>query len=139
MHESLKKIFGVDKFEEPALPGTRPGDPGKVIYVLLRPGADALASFEEVTGKVDPPILKHGAALHEHFAIKTPDQEGFYSIYFYGDVEGWRQQIELGAKQLGLKMAKAHQDKLIVNDGPAYLHSVCTVTLDGKPFPLAGD
>jgi hypothetical protein len=138
MHDSLKKIFGVDKFDDPALPGTRARDPGKVIYVLLRPGAEMLESFEEVTAKVNPPIPKHGAALHEHFAVKTPDQETFYSIYFHGDVEGWRQQIELGAKQLGLKMAKVHEDKFVVSEGPAYLLLDCAVTLDGKPFPLPG-
>lgn len=90
------------------------------------------------TAKVDPPIPQHGGALLEHFAVKTPDQEDFYSIYFHGDVEGWRQQIELGAKQLGLKMAKVHEDEFVLADGPAYLLSDCAVTLDGSPFPLPG-
>ena len=138
MHESLKRIFGVDKFDDPALPGTRTRDPGKVIYVLLRPGKDMLQSFEEVTDKVDPPIPTDGGALLEYFAVKTPDQEVFYSIYFHSDVQGWRQQIELGAKQLGLKMAKVQEDKFIVNEGPAYLLSDCEVTFDGKPFRLPG-
>jgi hypothetical protein len=71
--------------------------------------------------------------------VKTLDQEVFFAIYFHGDVEGWRQQIELGARQLGLKMAKVHEGKFIVNEGPTYLLTDCTVTLDGKPFPLPGD
>ena len=77
-------------------------------------------------------------AVGDAFTLTTPDQEIFYSIYFHSDVQGWRQQIELGAKQLGLKMAKVHEDKFVVNEGPAYLLSDCTVTYDGKPFPLAG-
>jgi hypothetical protein len=139
MDPSLQKIFGVEKLDDPALPGTRPRDIGKVIYILLPTGVDLSDSFDEVTGKVDPFIPKHGAALLEYFMVKTPDQEDFFSIYFHGDVEGWRQQIEFGAKQLGLKTAKVHEDKFIVNEGPTYLLSDCTVTLDGKPFSLPGD
>lgn len=136
MDKALQALFGVEKVDAPALPGTRPRDPGKVIYVLLRPGAKMLDSFEEVTAKVNPPIPKHGAALLEHFAITTPNQERFYSIYFHGDVEGWRQQIEFGATQLGLKMAKVQEDKFVVAGGQAYLLSDCAVSLDGNPFPL---
>lgn len=136
MDKSLQKILGVEKVDDPMLPGTRPRDAGKVIYVLLPPGANPSDAFDEVTSKVDPPIPKEGAVLLEHWVIQTPDGQQFYSLYFHGDVEGWRQQIELGATQMGLKMAKVEGDKLEVTDGPAFLLSDCAITLDGSPFSL---
>lgn len=138
MDKALQELFGVKKVDDPALPGTRPRDVGKVIYIFLPNDVDQSDSFAEVTAKVDPPIPQHGAALLEYFAVKTPNHENFYSIYFHGDVEGWRQQIELGAKQLGLKMAKVHDDRFVVVEGPSYLLADCAVTFDGAPFPMPG-
>ena len=136
MDESLKKIFGVEKMDDPALPGTRPRDVGQVIYVLLPPGGEMLDAFEKVTAKVDPPIPNDGAVLHEHFAVRTPQGDNFYSLYFHGDVEGWRRQIELGARQLGLKMAWVKGETFIVEGGSKFALSECSVTLDGSPFQL---
>jgi len=138
MDPSLQKILGVEKVDDPMLPGTRPRDTGKVIYVFLPPGADPSSAFDEVTSWVDPPIPKNGAVLLEHWLVQTPDGQEFYSLYFHGDVEGWRQQIELGATHLGSKMAKVEGDKFVVLGGPAFLLSDCTVMLDGSPFSLPG-
>ena len=106
MDPSLQKIFGVEKQDDPALPGTRPRDVGKVIYIFVPPGGDLSEAFDEVTSRVDPPIPKEGAVLLEYWTIRTPTGDDFFSLYFHGDVDGWRQQIELGARQLGLKMAR---------------------------------
>lgn len=136
MDKSLQKILGVEKVDDPMLPGTRPRDAGKVIYVFLPPDTDPSDAFDEVTSRIDPPIPKDGAVLLEHWLIRTPDGQEFYSLYFHGDVEGWRQQIELGATQLGLKMAKVEGDKFVVSDGPISRLSDCIITLDGLPFSL---
>jgi hypothetical protein len=138
MDESLQKILGVEKVDDPMLPGTRPRDTGKVIYVFLPPDSDPSDAFREVTGKIDPPIPKAGAALMEHWQVETPNGEKFYSLYFHGDVEGWRQQIELGAHQLGLQMAKVRDDKFMVLDGSTFLLSDCAVTFNGSRFLLPG-
>ncbi len=138
MDKALQELFGVEKLDEPTLPGTRPQDAGKVIYIGFPAAADVVESFEKVTSKIDPPIPKHGGALLKPWVVQTSDRERFYSLYFHGDVEGWRQQIELGAKQLGLKMAKVHDDRFVVVEGPSYLLADCTVTLDGASFPMPG-
>lgn len=136
MDKSLQKILGVEKVDDPALPGTRSRDAGKVIYVFLPKNADPSDEFDRVTSRVDPPIPRRGAVLFDTWLVKTPDGEVFYPLYFHGDVEGWRQQIELGATQLGLKMAKVKGDKFVVSDGPISLLSDCIITLDGLPFSL---
>lgn len=138
MDSGLQELLGVKKVDDPSLPGTRPREAGQVIYMILPAGADLVVSFETVTSKVHPPIPKHGGALLKPWVIQTSDGENFYSIYFHGDVEGWRQQIEFGATQLGLNMAKVIDDKFILSGGPTFLLSECTITLDGSPFALPG-
>jgi len=138
MDKSLQKILGVEKVDDPMLPGTRPRDAGKVIYVLLPSGSNESDAFREVTSKIDPPIPKDGAVLLEHWLVRTPSGQNFYSLYFHGDVDGWRKQIERGATELGLKMAKVEGEKLVVSGGPTFLLSECAVTLDGSPFSVPG-
>jgi hypothetical protein len=134
MDKSLQKILGVEKVDDPSLPGTRPRDSGKVIYVLLQGYEDSYDAFDEVTSRVDPPIPTHGAVLVEDWLVKTPTGEIFYPLFFHGDVEGWRQQIESGVTQLGLKMAKIKDGTLAVSDGQNFPLSDCAVTLGGSPF-----
>ena len=138
MDKSLQKLLGIEKVDDPMLPGTRRRDAGNVIYVFLPPGSDASNAFDVVASKIDPPIPTHGAVLLEHWVIRTPEGQEFYSLYFHGDVKGWRQQIELGANQLGLKMAKVDGDKLVVSGGQTFLLSECVAMLDGLPFLLPG-
>jgi len=134
MEESLKKILGVDKIDDPMLPGTRLRDADKVIYMLLPRGTDPSDAFDEVTSRMDPPLPKNGAVLLEHWVIQTPHGEKFYSLYFHGDVEGWRRQIESGAARLGLKMANVKGDKLLVSNGQSFPLSGCVITLAGSPM-----
>jgi len=138
MDKSLQRALGVEKVDDPMLPGLRPHDAGKVIFAFLPDYADPEDEFHKVTSKIDPPIPKNGGVLFDSWLVKTPAGDVFYPLYFYGDVEGFRQQIELGATQLGLKMAKVEGDKFVVSGGPAFLLSECTVTLDGSPFALPG-
>lgn len=134
MDKSLQKILGVEKVDDPSLPGTRSRDAGRVIYILLQGYADSYEAFDEVTSKVDPPIPTHGAVLVEDWLVETPTDEIFYPLFFHGDVEGWRRQIESGATQLGLKMAEIKDGTFAVSDGQIFLLSDCTITLGGAPF-----
>ena len=137
MEKSIQKNWGFPQVDHPILPGIRPQDIGRVIYVLLHGHTDSYEAFDEVISKVRPPIATHGAALVDDWLVKTPEGETFYPLFFHGDVEGWRRQIELGATQLGLKMAKVEDDKFAVSDGPVFLLSDCTVTLGGSLFSLS--
>ncbi len=118
------------------LPGTRPQETDRVVYVLLLGHIDSYDAFDDVISRASPRIATHGAVLVEDWLVKTPAGETFYPLFFHGDVEGWRQQIELGANKLGLKMAKVEGDKFLVLDGPTFSLSDCYITLGGSPFSL---
>jgi hypothetical protein len=130
--------WGFPRVDNPALPGVKPDDIGRVIYVILRGHSDSYAAFDEVIAKVRPPIATHGAALVQDWLVRSPAGETFYPLSFHGDVEGWRQQIELGASQLGLKMATVKGRKFVVSDGRAFLLSDCAITRGGSPYSLSG-
>jgi hypothetical protein len=49
----------------------------------------------------------------------------FFAIQFNIDLEGWRKQIELGAKELGRATAKVLGGDIIVSDGRSYPLSSC--------------
>jgi len=136
MDKSLQKILGVEKVDDPMLPGTRSWDADSVIYVFLPAGSDPSDAFDKVTSRVDPPIPMSGSVLLENWLIRTPLGEEFYPLYFHGDVDGWRQQIETGATQLRMKMARVKDNKLSISDGSSFLLSSCTITLGGSPFAL---
>lgn len=136
MDKPFQKRWGFAKVDDPILPGTGSDDFGRVIYILLQGHTDSYEAFDEVISRVRPSIATHGAALVEDWLVTTPAGENFYPLLFHGDVEGWREQIESGATQLGLKMAKVKDDKLVVSDGSAFLLSDCTVALGGSPFSL---
>ena len=131
MDESLKKILGVDRVDDPMLPGTRPRDAGKVIYVLLPRGTDPSDAFDEVTTIIDPPLPRQGAVLLEHWVVQIPNGDKFYSLYFHGDVGGWRRQIELGADRLGLQLAIIKGNEIVVSNGKNFRLSDCVITLAG--------
>ena len=130
MDQSLQKLFGVEKFDEPRLPGTRAKDPGKVIYIYRQTDTNTSESFDKVVDVIDPPLFKEGAALLEWWLVTTPTGSTFYSVYFHGDLNGWRQQIEIGAKRLGLATARVEDDKFVVSDGSAFLLSDCLARME---------
>lgn len=138
MDKFLRNKSGFPKVDDPMLPGTRSQDIGKVIYVLLQDHADSYDAFDELFLSVSPPIGTHGAVLVEDWLVRTPPGEIFYPLFFHGDVEGWRRQIELGAKQLGLKSARIEDDDFLVSGGPEFPLSECVITLGGSPFSLPG-
>ena len=51
----------------------------------------------------------------------------FFAIQFNIDLEGWRKQIELGAKELGRATAKVLGGDVIVSDGGSYPLSRCKI------------
>jgi hypothetical protein len=136
MNKNFKKNLGFPKVDDPTPPGTRSGDIGRVIYVLLKGYTDSYDAFDEVISRARSTPSTHGAALVEDWLVKTPTGEIFFPIFFHGDEEGWRQRIELGASQLGWKMAKMGDHKFAVTDGPVFPLADCAITAGGSPFPL---
>lgn len=83
--------------------------------------------FERLTEQIDPPIPKEGGAFTENCRLWLPSGELLHALSYHGDREGWRKQIEQGAKQLGLLTGKIVKDEIILSDSRTYLLVQCTV------------
>jgi hypothetical protein len=59
--------------------------------------------------------------------LELPDGGHFFAILFSVDLEGWRKQIEFGAKALGRATAKVLGGDVIISDGRSYPLSNCKI------------
>jgi len=124
----MERFFGAGAFEyEMKVPGTRPGEEASVRYVSFDDPASIPQLFHEVLNKIKPKLVKSGGAILEGTKLELPDGGHFFAIQFSVDLEGWRKQIELGAKALGRATAKVLGGDVIVSDGRSYPLSSCKI------------
>jgi hypothetical protein len=127
----MERIFGAGAFEyERKVPGTRPGEEACVRYVSFDDPASIPKLFDEVLHEIKPRLMKTGGATLEGTKLELPDGGHFFAILFNLDLEGWRKQIELGAKELGRTTAKLLDGDVIVSDGRSFPLSSCKVEFD---------
>jgi hypothetical protein len=127
----MERILGAGAFEyERKVPGTRPGEEASVRYVSFDNRASIPKLFHEVLNKIKPKLLKNGGAILEGTSLELPDGSHFFAIQFTVDLEGWRKQIELGAKELGRATAKVQGGDVIISDGRSYPLSSCKVVFE---------
>ncbi|GEM_PF-2250901 len=126
----MEYILGVEFEHERKVPGTRPGEEASVRYVSFDDPASIPKLFHEVLNKIKPYLRKSGGATLEGTRLELPDGGHFFAILFTVDLEGWREQIELGAKALGRATAKVQGGDIIVSDGRSYPLSSCKIEFD---------
>ena len=122
----MERIFGAGAFER-KVPGTQPGEEASVRYVSFDDPASIPKLFDEVLDKIEPNLMKSGGAILDGTKLELPDGGYFFAILFSEDLEGWRKQIELGAKELGRATAKVLGGDVIVSDGRSYPLSSCKI------------
>ncbi|CNI82179.1 Uncharacterised protein [Yersinia rohdei] len=83
--------------------------------------------FNDLIDSVEPRNAKSGGRNAEGCNITLPDGQLFYAMGYHGDIEGWRKDIEAGAKRLGLFLAHIEGDRFIVSDGRSFALSECTI------------
>jgi len=125
----MEHILGVEFEYERKVPGTRPGEEASVRYVSFDDPASIPELFHEVLNKPEP-FLKDGGAILEGTKLQLPDGGYFFAIQVSYDIEGWRKQVELGAKALGRATAKVLGGDVIVSDGRSYPLSSCKIEFE---------
>jgi hypothetical protein len=122
----MERIFGAGAFER-RVPGTGPGEEASVRYASFDDPASIPKLFDEVLDRIRPKLVNSGGAILEGTKLELPDGGHFFAIQFSVDLEGWRKQIELGAKELGRATAKVLGGDVIVSDGRSYPLSSCKI------------
>jgi len=100
------------------LQGTGDGeDPGKVRFVSFPSGRRIGDAFEEITSSKTSREPSHGGCSLKEDEVLAPDGTCFRTIVFHGDVEGWQQQIENGARSIGAISARLVGHNLLTSNG----------------------
>ncbi|MCK0471167.1 hypothetical protein [Halalkalibacter sp. APA_J-10(15)] len=122
----LEHILGLgpsDKIRK--VPGTTCTEEREYRYVKCSHNANTATLFKKLIRKVDPPLATSGGAINEGCIITLPSDECYFAISYKGDIEGWRQQIEKGAANLGLSVARVSENSLVLAEGDEVLLSEC--------------
>lgn len=111
------------------IPGTTPVEWREHRYVS-DDGNDKFVGkgfFDKLTNIIEPSIPTSGGAITENCKLWLPSGELLHALSYKGDIEGWRKQIEQGAKELGLFTGKIIDNKIILSDNRTYDLSDCRV------------
>jgi hypothetical protein len=112
------------------IPGTQATD-GREFRYVSDAGMETFGTFfKKLIRFVSPPIPKDGGALIEGCKITLPDGEIWQAISYKGDIEGWRQQVEQGAKALGAKIARIDGESIVLNDAHSFRLADCKIEFE---------
>jgi len=129
--EQIKKLLGVSSIPtERAVPGTQLFEGREYCYVSNNSQKDFKKTFDELVDYVSPPIPKDGGVINEACKLTLPNGEIFQAISYRGDIEGWRRQIEQGAKALNEKIAKIETDSIVLDDMQSFRLTDCRIDFD---------
>ncbi|WP_051697824.1 hypothetical protein [Prevotella sp. 10(H)] len=97
------------------IPGRVKYDWREVMYLEVPSGTDFESDlFNKVISAHRPLIPKEGGVVSQNFVITTPDDTTYYCLSYNKDIEGWRQQIMLGAGILGLRIGIIKDEDLFI-------------------------
>jgi len=60
--------------------------------------------------------------------LTLPDDSIFHAVGYHGDLAGWKQDIETGATEQNIALARIDGNKLVVSDGRVFALSDCKAT-----------
>lgn len=116
MKSKMSEVLGLGSIQiNREVPGLQPTD-GREIRYISDEGIESFGMFfKKIIRFVSPPIPKDGGALIEGCKITLPGGEALQAISYKGDIAGWRLQIEQGAEAFGAKIAKIHDESIIID------------------------
>lgn len=83
--------------------------------------------FKNLTEFTNPPHAQCGGVNERGCRIKVPDGQQFHAIGYHGDIEGWRLDIEAGARALNILLARIEGNQFIVSDGRTFELRQCEI------------
>ena len=129
--EEMEKRLGVTFERQNAriIPGTHPeGSP--CLYFLDNGNGQPKEQFDKLTSYIKPLRAKKGMIWYTDCHIKLPDGRLFHPVEWHGDIDGWREQITLGANALNLSLAEIKDNYFVVEDGVTYPLTDCNINFD---------
>jgi hypothetical protein len=127
----METLLGLGSIQtERTVPGTQKIEGREFRYVSNGGQEEFGMFFKKLIRYVSPPIPKNGGAMIEGCKITLPDGEVFHAISYKGDIEGWRLQVEQGAKSLNVKLARIDADSIVLNDIQSFRLKDCKIDFE---------
>lgn len=126
--ELLESLLGGPISTERIVPGTHLFEGREYRYVSNKSQVKFDDLFHELFN-VPPKIPRNGGAVLEGCKITLPDGDIFEAVSYKGDVEGWRRQLEQGAKALNEEVARIDidTDSIVLNDMRSFRLADCII------------
>jgi hypothetical protein len=126
--EELEKLHGGPIGHQGIISGTVPVEGVETVYFC----DDGRNSVWEQFDALAPNTChaQHGGMYTDGCHLTLPDGSIFHSVQYHGDIAGWRQDIEEGAAEQKIALARIEAGKLIVSDGRVFELSACTAKFD---------
>lgn len=127
--ERLEKILGgkIEQRDARVIPGTVEIEGSRVVYFSDDGLNDFSDQFDALTEHAIPRQAKRGGRSDSGCKITLPDGQLFHAISYHGDLDGWRKDIETGARALHLALASIEADQFVTSDGRTFALSDCKV------------
>lgn len=130
MPSQMEKILGRPIGSDKVIPGTVVREGRDVVYFSDDGVTDVRTQFNRLTKDVKPRHAKYGGKTSQGCRLWLPDGTLFHPVNYHGDVDGWRMDIESGARQLNLLLARVDGSRICVSDGRSFDLSDCKVEFD---------
>lgn len=126
--DRVERLLGLGPVEKKrSVPGAV-DVPGREFRYIADDGVgDFPRLFQRITTHQSGRPAKSGGAISENCKLWLPDGSLFHALSYKGDVDGWRQVIEDGARALNLRLARIVSDMIVVSDGQAASLADCRI------------
>ena len=126
--KKMEELLGLGSFDmERTIPGKRRVEGREFCYVSDNGQEDFETLLDKILDYISPPIPKSGGMMSNGCKLTLPNGEIYQAISYKGDIEGWRLQIEEGAKALNVKLARINEESIVLSDGQSFYLEDCKV------------
>ena len=127
--EILEQILGgaIEQRGQRAVPGLSPVEGVEFIYYEDDGKSKAKKQFNALLDSAGSIRATNGGVVSDSCKIYLSDGQLFHALSYHGDIDGWREAVEAGAKARGLLLARIEGDQFIITDGRSIPLSDCKI------------
>lgn len=127
--EVLEKILGgkIEQRGERALPGLNPVEGVEFRYYEDDGRSKVKKQFNALLDAAGSINATGGGVVSDSCTICLSDDRLFRALSYHGDIDGWREAVEAGAKARGLLLARIKGDQFVISDGRSIPLSDCKI------------
>jgi hypothetical protein len=127
--EVLEKILGgeIEQRGQRALPGLNPVEGVEFLYYEDDGKSKVKKQFNALLDSAGSIKAASGGVVSDSCTIYLSDGRLFHALSYHGDIDGWREAVEAGAKARGLLLARIEGEQFVVSDGSSIPLSECKI------------